>query len=120
MPVTRTQQQLAAAVMEDLGLVNVGEAPAASDSSMIIRRYTNIIEELRDEDTLYWEANAIPMEVFEAMVNVLSLLVMKSFGLPGPVGGEMDDALELAKRRIRKRVVKPASGLPVAADDGYF
>jgi hypothetical protein len=120
MAIIRNQQELAFAVMEDLGLIGPGQSPAARDRESIVRRYQNLLEELRDENTVYWEYDEIPYEVFEAVVNVVGLMVMKSFGLPGPTAGDMDDALEAAKRRIRKRVVKPASGETVAADDSYF
>lgn len=110
MATTRTQQELATAVMESLGLIDPGEAPDAADKSSIIRRYGNLLEEMRDEQTLYWEADEIPNETFEALVNVVGLTVMGSFGLPTPIGDDMNKALELAKKRIRKRVVKPASG----------
>ncbi len=109
MAIERTQEDLATAVMEDLGLLSPGETPSARDKESIIRRYANLLEELRDEQTVYWEANAIPYEVFEALVNVVVLLVKKSFGLDAPTGEEMDWALEGAKRRIKKRIVKPAS-----------
>ncbi len=118
MATTRTQAELARAVMEDLGLIAANEDPAAADQSMILRRYTNLIEEWRDDNIVYWEANAIPYEVFEAVVGAMRLVVGPSFGVPGLVGEDLDNALEGAKRRIRRRVKKPASGQPIAAD--YF
>ena len=120
MAITRTGAQLAEAVMEDLGLLAPGETPSARDQESITRRYANILEELRDEQTLYWSTDAIPHECFEALVNVVGMLVMPSFGFPAPKGEDMERALNGAKRRIRKHVVKPASNTPVAADDGYF
>lgn len=109
MAITRTKMQLAIAVMEDLALLNPGETPAAADTSMIIRRYENLLEELRDEQTVYWDENAIPNETFEALVNVVALMVMGAFGKARPFGDQMNSELEAAKRRIKRRVVKPAS-----------
>ncbi len=120
MAVTRTQQDLAVAVMEDLGLLSPGELPSARDKASIVRRYENLLEELRDERLVYWDANEIPMEAFEALANIVGTLVMKSFGFPAPTGEEMDNALEGCKRRIRKRVVKPKSGESTNDWDTYF
>jgi hypothetical protein len=117
---TRTQADLAVAVMEDLGLSNPGEDIDGADSAMILRRYTNILAEMQDENSVYWEADAIPYETFEAMVGLMRLIVGPSFGVPGLAGEDLNNALEGAKRRIRKRIVKPASGQPAAADDSYF
>lgn len=115
---TRTQAELALAVMEDLGLVDAQESLDAADEAMILRRYTNVLAEMADENTVYWEANAIPYETFEAMVGLMRLIIGPSFGVPGLAGEDLNDALEGAKRRIRKRIVKPASGQPTAV--GYF
>lgn len=115
---TRTQAELAQAVMEDLGLINPDESPSAPDQAMILRRYTNILAEMSDEQTVYWEANAIPYEAFEAVVGLMRLIVGPSFGIQGTVGEDLNNALEGAKRRLRKRVVKPASGQSTAVD--YF
>lgn len=120
---TRTSSDLAAAVMEDLGLINRGhgETPSASDEEMIKRRYQNMLAEMQDEDIVYWGDDAIPYEAFEALVGLMSLIVGPSFGKPKIAEGEdFNRLLEGAKRRLRKRVVKPASGKPVAADDSYF
>ncbi|CAN1724437.1 protein of unknown function [Hyphomicrobium sp. 1Nfss2.1] len=120
---TRTQADLASAVMEDLALINTGdgEDPSAADRAMITRRYQNMLAEMRDENIVYWSDDAIPYEAFEAVVGLMSLIVGPSFGKPKLAEGEdFNNALDGAKRRLRKRVVKPASGLPVGADDSYF
>jgi hypothetical protein len=118
---TRTTLELAQAVMEDLGLINPdhGETPSAADTAMITRRYTNMLAEMSDEQTVYWDADAIPYETFEGVVGLMALIVGPSFGKPTvPPGEEFNNALEGAKRRLRKRVVKPASNQPTAVD--YF
>ncbi len=120
MAVTRTQQDLAVAVMETMGALGAGEEPSARDQAFILKRYGDLLEELRDERLVYWEANEIPKEVFLAVVNVLVLLTQGAFGLPSPVGEDMDDVLEGCKRRIRKRVVKPKSGEQTNDWDNYF
>jgi len=120
---TRTQAELAAAVMEDLALINTGdgEYPSAADQAMITRRYQNMLAEMQDENIVYWSQDAIPYEAFEAVVGLMSLVVGPSFGKPKVAEGEeFNNALDGAKRRLKRRVAKPASGLPVGADDSYF
>lgn len=118
MATTRTQAELARAVMEDLGLIAANEDPSADDQSMILRRYTNLLAEWQDDNIVYWDADAIPYETFEALVSVMRIVVGPAFGIPGLAGENLDAALEGAKRRIRRRIVKPASGQPIEVD--YF
>lgn len=115
---TRTTADLSLAVLENLGLISAGEGVAAADHEFISRRYANMLEEMRDERLVYWDFDAIPFEAFEGVVTLMSLVVEKSFGLPGLKGEEFNDALDGAKRRIRARVGKPASGQPTEV--GYF
>jgi len=120
---TRTSSELCAAVMEDLALINAdyGETPSAADEAMIKRRYQNMFAEMQDEDIVYWEADKIPYEAFEALVTLMAMIVGPAFGKPKIAEGEdFNLVLDGAKRRLRRRVVKPVSGKPVAADDGYF
>lgn len=120
---TRTQADLAAAVMEDMGLINTGdgEEPSAADQAMITRRYQNLFAEMQDDRIVYWSQDAIPYEAFEAVVGLMALIVGPSFGKPKLAQGEdFNNALEGAKRRVRKFVVKPASGQPAPAEDSHF
>jgi hypothetical protein len=120
---TRTQAELAAAVMEDMGLINTGdgETPSAADQAMITRRYQNLFAEMQDDRIVYWSQDAIPFEAFEAVVGLMGIIVGPSFGKPKVAEGEaFNNALEGAKRRVRKFVAKPASGQPVASEDSYF
>ena len=123
MATTRTIAELVQAVLEDMGLCNpdYGETPSAGDAAMIERRYRNMLAEMQDENIVYWDADAIPYETFEGVVGLMRLIVGPAFGSPKVAEGEeFNNALEGAKRRLRKRVVKPASGDTVRADDSYF
>ena len=114
----RSSLDLSRGVMEDLGLLAAGEDIAATDHEFIPRRYANIYDEMMDEQIPYWEMDAIPKEAFEGLVTLMGLVVEKSFGRPGLQGEEYNNALDGAKRRLRRRVVKPASGTPTPVD--YF
>lgn len=105
---TRTTTDLATAVMLDLGLIEANETPAAADRAFIVLRYTEGLEELRDEGLVWWEANAIPLAVFPGVVGYVAVLVSEGFGKPRQV--PMDVEIEAAKRRIRRRVAKATSG----------
>lgn len=116
---TRTQADLARAVMEDLSLLDAGESPSAADADYITRRYTEIFAEMIDDRLTYWAPDAIPLEAFNAVTGLMCVVCGNAFGKPqSPAGEPLNDAIEAAKRRVRKFVVKPASGQP--AEVGYF
>lgn len=104
--------------MEDLGLIAPGETPSGRDKAYIQRRYTTILGELAEENISYWDAEAIPMDTLNGLVVLMSLVVERSFGFPGLTGADFTNAVEDAKRQIRRRVAKPASRMPVEVD--YF
>jgi hypothetical protein len=105
---TRTQQDLATAVLQDLRLIAAEETPSAADRAYVINRYTEALEELRDDGLVWWDANAIPYAVFPAVVYYVGLVVSPGFGIS--INGNIDDALEGAKRRLRRRVAKRSTG----------
>lgn len=105
---TRTIQDLAKAVMQDLGLINATEDPAAADRDFIETNYMEALEELRDDGLVWWEANAIPLAVFQGVVSYVGIIVSEGFGKARTI--PVDVELEAAKRRIRRRVAKPTTG----------
>jgi len=113
----RTIQDLAREVLIDLGRLDFLAEPRPEDKQRVERRYLNILDELADEDLVYWDADSIPKEVFEALIGLMRLVVGPGFGIPGTVDANLDAAMEGAKRRIRRRVRKPASGEPQRVDD---
>lgn len=115
---TRTASDLATAIMRDLSLIDALEEPAAEDREYIVQRYANILEEMRDDLLVTWEADAIPYDTFEAVVGLMRIVIGPAFGIPGLIGEDMNNALEGAKKRIRRRSMKRSSGLPVQVE--YF
>lgn len=89
-------------------MISGTETPNAADQQYILRRYVEALEELRDDGLVYWEANAIPAEVFLAVVYFMGLVVSSGFNKPTPP--DLDAALEAAKRRIRRRISKRSTG----------
>lgn len=115
---TRTQSDLADAVMRDLGLLDAHETASAEDRAFIVGRYQNILEEIRDDELVTWDADAIPYDVFEGMVGLMRIIVGPGYGIPGLVGEDLNQLLDGAKRRLRKRSMKRSSGQPTEVE--YF
>lgn len=112
---TRTQQDLATAVLRDLHLIAAEDDPSAADKAYVIQRYTEALEELRDDGLVWWDANAIPYAVFPGVVFYMAIVIASGFGLG--INGNVDDALESAKRRIRRRVSKRSTGEAIEISD---
>lgn len=105
---TRTIQDLATAVMQDLALIDATESPSANDRTFIETNYREALEELRDDGLVWWEANAIPLAVFPGMVGYMGVLLSEAFGKPRSV--PLNVELEEAKKRIRRRVARRSTG----------
>lgn len=116
MTTTRTPAVLAVAVMEDLGLHDPHESLDAADAEMITRRWANLYAELTFDRAAYFAVDAIPTECFEAVIGIMRLTVGPAFGVPGLAGEDLNDALEGAKRRLRKFTAKPASNTETQSD----
>lgn len=117
MALTRSVGELITETMRDLGLLSQRQDPSEDDAAFIRKRYEDVLEELRDEDLVYWQDDAIPKEAFLAMVKYLGLEVGGAFGLPGFNVVDLNTAQIAAKKRIRRRVSKPTSGEPVTVED---
>lgn len=114
---TRTMIELAKAVMLDLGLIDASADPSAEDSAYVRARYQDLMAELRDDRLVYWEDDAIPREAFEAVVKLMGLTVGTAFGLAYPSGNDFERELEVAKRRLRRRVVKRSADVDLPVTD---
>ncbi len=116
MSLTRTRQEFVTALMHDMGTLDLLQTPRAEDAKYLKGRYDNIIAELRDEDLVYWNDEEIPTEVFEALIVFMKLMCAPAYGMPG-LTVNLDNALENAKLRIRRRTHKMSSSEPVYMDD---
>lgn len=108
---TRSALELATNVMTDWGLVSGGETPSSSDTTMIISRYKNVLEELAEDDLAYWPYDAIPSVIFEPLTQIMALVVGRAFGKQVSFG-DLEQGMDLFKRRLRRHAHVPASGLP--------
>lgn len=117
---TRTRQDFVKALLQDMGRLDLLSEPRPEDAKYLKGRYDNIIAELSDDELVYWPADEIPIEVFEALLVFFKLMVGGSYGLPEVPTAAINPALEQAKVRIRRRIVKTTSEGPQSEPDGYF
>jgi hypothetical protein len=114
---TRTQADLAGDALRHLGLVGKGEPVDGEDSTYVVRRYLELMEELKDHRLAYWAANAIPINVYGAMTELLAIEIADSYGIMIGVQ-ERETRARLARARLVRRISKEASGEPVQGS--YF
>lgn len=118
MATTRTPSELATNVLLDLGVIDSHAAPAAADTNYVIKRYQDLFEELADPDEqiVYWELSDIPRAVFEPLTQLMSLTVAKAFGFP-QTPQQLEQGMEIFKRRLRRHTHKRPAELPVEVED---
>lgn len=114
---TRTLNQLSKAVMEKLALLDANSTPAAADHTMIVDRYTELMEGLRDENIAYWDDAAIPLLVFGPVADLVALHCGGAFGRPLVSVIEIEAAEVPIKRRIKRHTRKHASGEEIHQDN---
>lgn len=113
---TRTATELAANVLLSWGLISADETPSAADSSMIVKRYNNILEELADDNLAYWDADKIPTIIFEPLTEIMAIVVARAFGKPVSAA-DMEAGMEIFKRRLRRHAHVLSSGLPTRVEN---
>jgi hypothetical protein len=113
----RTRQELAKAVLQELGELDAMEEPAAEDAALIKRTYDDKLEQMRDDDLVYWSADEIPNAIFLPLKDLVTNEVRGAFGEPMPAADKQAQE-DFIMKRIRKHMARPATGLPTKAD--YF
>ena len=113
---TRTKIDLATNVMRALGLVNADESPDPRDTSYVSGRYEDVLEELTDDELVYWTSNAIPSVIFEPLTQLVALSVGEAFGLPA-MSENLDEGRRLLKRRLRRHAGKKSAGTAAEFED---
>lgn len=112
-----TKNDLALAVLEDLGVVAAGESINASDAQLVLRRYDRLHEKLVTDAVAYWPApvsvasNVIPARVMEPLTKVLAARCSKAFGLPRDYVEETEAMKELYKLAANEGSEKPTEAL---------
>jgi hypothetical protein len=82
---TYTRAQLRNQVMEELGLIEAGETPEASDANLVNARCQQKLEELDERGLIPFDldSDAIPARYMAALVKQIAPLVVGPFGLQG-------------------------------------
>lgn len=104
---TRTRADLAKRALQRLGVLQSDEDPDTADGLLVEREYADLLTILKDEGLAYWPENEVPGVVFLPLTDLLANQVAPHFGKPSSAEVE-----EMAKRRLRRHIAKPASGEP--------
>ncbi len=122
MSTTRTKQQLATAVMRRLALTDVNKEPTANERAHIEAVYDEVLEDLSQQDKVYWISDSIPIGVFNAIVRIVAEEVCPTFGVPVPTEQDESGAAvsigNHGRRILDRHMARSATGLPVRAQ--YF
>lgn len=114
---TRSLTELSKAVMEKLGKVDANSTVEAADHTMIVDRYTELMEGLRFEDIAYWTDTAIPLLVFPALTDLVALHSQSAFGRA--VNAQEFETLELTHKRRLRRYTHKMSAKDIACSENY-
>ncbi|MBT11839.1 MAG: hypothetical protein CMI02_07380 [Oceanospirillaceae bacterium] len=112
-----SKNDLALAVLEDLGVVAAGENPTNADAQLVIRRYNALHEMLVEKELAYWESAAsaasdtIPQSVKGPLTVVLANQCAKAFGKPRDYAEETIGMNQLSAVCQRERSQLPTESL---------
>ena len=110
----RTRIELASSVLRKLGVIDAHSSPSAADSDYVIAQYDEMHAVLTDTNRAYWDADEIPLAVYQIIVRLVANDVAGAFGR----GGNVEDTEarhQLILKDLIKHVARPASGLPAKA-----
>lgn len=110
----KTQAQLAKSVLLKFGVIDANATPAAADSELIISEYLDKLEDWRDENVVYWPANAIPEVVYQTIVKLMVNEVQNAFGVSSSPEDMMARETVLLKR-LRRHAARGRSGASIRA-----
>lgn len=82
MPVTRTSDELAKRVLQELRVVDALETPDAADNQLVKERYQDVYEWLADEDLAFWPSAQIPGGAMEGLTILVADVCAAAFGKP--------------------------------------
>ncbi len=117
---TLTIQDMSRRSMELLGVIGAEEEPAAEDHALFARTYATKWAELTMRDLIYFEAEEIPEEAFEALCQIMADMNASAFGKSPPItideNGQQVSMKVAGFRDLRRLVQKRPSGLPAHTD----
>ena len=112
---TRTKTELAQNVGLHLNLIDAEGSLESRDHDYIVKRYLDLWAEFEDDKMAYWDADAIPAVVFEALTQIMALSVGPAFGRRVTVR-DLDDGLNTFRRRIRRHTRVRSADLPAETE----
>ncbi len=117
---TKTEAQLATAVLRELTVVDASEDPTGSDDALyVISVYEDKYAEWASPglELTYWSMTTIPAAIFNTIRDLIINEVAGTFGNPQPPAAKQQQE-EYLLMKLRRHVAVGPSGVPLAAD--YF
>lgn len=117
---TKTEAQLATAVLRELTVVDASEDPTGSDDALwVIGVYEDKFAEWASPglELTYWSMTTIPAAIFNIIRDLIINEVVGTFGNPQPPAAKQQQE-EYLLGKLRRHVSTESSGQPVQAD--YF
>ena len=111
---TKTEAELATAVLRDLGVVNATDTPSAADSAFVTGKYRDAYSYCEDLGLAYWTSTAIPSAVFLMLVDLIVNRCMTAFGFAQSID-EMKAREEDLLKRLRRHCARGRTGKPIRA-----
>lgn len=112
-----TDNNLALAVLEELGVIAEGETPNADSGATVKRRIGAVLAGLRDEGLAYWTADNTPLEVKEPMTKLVAFACMGVFQSPPMVQQLLTQVgYPMARKEIGKHVQARRAERPVVLE----
>lgn len=80
--VTRTSDELAKRVLQNLRVLDALETPRAEDNALVKERYADVYEWLVDEDLAFWPENQIPGGAMDGLTRLVADVCAEAFDKP--------------------------------------
>lgn len=117
MSLYRTKTELATAILQSKNKIAPDESLSSADQTFLEAAYDVKLSELEDENLAYWEPSNIPLEVFNAMRDLVWNEVRDAYGAPQS-DSDRHATEEYLKRKLRRHMSLKSSGHTLKAE--YF
>lgn len=108
----KTAEQLANRTLEKIGVLEQGGTPSTADQTAVTDAYAAIYQEAERLGWAFWDEDAIPEYVFEALGDFMAGRLASDFGFDPP------PAFLTAEARLRLMASNPQTGEILSAE--YF
>ena len=106
----KTAAELAIRTLEKIGVLAQGDTPSTADSDAVQDAYTNVYQEAERLGWAFWDEDAIPEYVFEALCDFMAGRLASDFGFEAP------PAYLSAEARLRLMAANPPTGEVLSAE----